>query len=136
MSTFLKKTKKRNLNRSPDPKKSRGLRSINQEDSARLSVDNNGQNDSLSRIGNNTSAIMTPTKNVTFDPFATETRNTPLKTTQNRNLSYSYPYTHSGNTRVISPSRTNRSSHNEVGPVQKLNSILRRLEKVLESLLT
>ena len=35
-----------------------------------------------------------------------------------------------------SPTKTNRSSYNEVDPVKKLNSILRRLEEVLESLLT
>lgn len=53
MDRFFNTMKKRNLNKSPDPKKSRGLRSKNQEDSARLSVDNNGQNESFSRTEDN-----------------------------------------------------------------------------------
>ena len=100
---------------------------INQEDSVGLPVDYDTQNDSLSRIGNNTSAIMTPPRGVRFDETVSE---------KPQNKTLSYPYAHSGNTHVISPARTNRSSHNEFDPVQKLNSILRRLEKVLESLLT
>ena len=112
------------------------LGSINQEDSVGLPVDYDPPNDSFSRIGNNTNAMLTSKKGVTFDPFATETINTPLKITQNKTLRSSYPYAHSDNTRFTSPPRTYRSSHNEFDPVQKLNSILRRLEEVLESLLT
>ena len=100
---------------------------INQEDSVGRSVDDDK---SVLGIGHNTGAMSTSTKGVTFVQR-------PLKITQNKNLSYPYPIAHSDNkTLFTSPARTNRSSHNEVDPVQKLNSILKRLEKVLESLLT
>ena len=124
---------------SPDRKRPRGTRSpqreknvtinidrpfgpIYQEGSVGLNVDDDEQNKSVLRIGDNT-------KGVTFV-------DRPLKITQNKNLSYPYPYHPPDNTLFNSPARTNRSSYNEVDPVQKLNSILKRLEKVLETLLT
>ena len=128
---------------SPDRKRGRGtlspqgkkytinirqpLTRINQEDSVGLPV---YDDESVLGTGHNNGAMSTSTKGVTFVDRASQIR-------QNKNLSNPYSFAPPDNkTLFTSPVRTNRSSYNEVDPVQKLNSILKRLEKVLETLLT